>query len=234
MVWHISDVRRADSKRFLWESAWNWRICWESWGFGERGKSLLKIHQNTEGVRGRGRISKGTEEREVRRGTTRWGKIKNKSPAEHWLSRGTSPYVHSWIYQTVSNSPLFFSQTLTQVGEFSFSELNGVRNSSGQLCGDWRSQIELDLLHQQAVKVLAQLYTDMNSWKTNSNNKWMVKGHESKKWKLKQRPAVLHSDASTHKYTHVRLYVLCSSWHLDSSDTARHVVAPLMLAWHCR
>lgn len=33
-------------------------------------------------------------------------KINKRGTARQWLSRGTSPYAHSWIRETVSNTPL--------------------------------------------------------------------------------------------------------------------------------
>lgn len=56
---------------------------------------------------------RGRKEQEKK---TQLRKINKRGTARQRLSRGTSPYVHSWICETVSNTPLSSSDSDTSRG----------------------------------------------------------------------------------------------------------------------
>ena len=88
--------------------------------------SLLKIYRKKEGRVGEEAFKQSSEQREIMKA---WSakhsksiseKINKQRAAKHWLSRGTSPYVHSWISETVSNSPLSSSRLWHKQGNLAW------------------------------------------------------------------------------------------------------------------
>lgn len=88
----------------------NLKICWEFKVLkSKRGMYLLKTLQE-KGVSWRGGVQGARQRQELyqqkKHCKSVGEKINKRRAAKHWLRRGTSLYVHSWIHETVSNTPL--------------------------------------------------------------------------------------------------------------------------------